>query len=210
MLARGDRVMQNAGKPEVGASFVGQLQTQSSRMGGLARPVLLLASCIWLGVTFPEHFSCTLVVFTAFALDAFVASTFRPVLWALIGSVVAYLAMTLAFYVRQFAFPYHVPHLRQPLLLGYFLLRFASSFAPLLILTRFFPIGRRRIAFVTLCTLSTGSVGYYCRGQSTDWRQTLWMEYSSVTWGCCIGAVVGTTIIGIYDTMNSPESPSAN
>lgn len=172
----------------------------------ISKLAILTACGIGLSIAFPDQIYCTLIVVIMFALDSVVAQSFRPVLWSMIGSVVAYLAMTLAYYVRQFAFPYHIPYLRQPLLVGHFILCSAAAFSPLLTLIRFYRPGSRRLAFATLCTLATGSFGYYLRERSTSWRRTLWMEYSSITWGCCIGAVIGTLLIGAYDFTHSSES----
>lgn len=183
---------------------------QHSKLRPIASVTALIACGVGLCIAFPDYLFCTLFVVTAFFLDQLADASFRPFLWALIGSVVAYLAMTLAFYVRQFAFPYQIPHLGYLFDIGHSLLRFTAAFAPLLFLTKFYRPGSRRLAFVSLCALLVGSLGYYSRGLSTSWLRTLWMEYSSLTWGCCAGAVIGTLIVGVYDTCHPPQAPNAS
>ena len=165
----------------------------------IRKAVALIGSGVLLLGVFPEYARCTMIVVIAFALEPVVVREFRPLVWSVIGGVVGYLSMTIAFNMRLFVFSYPFPHWRQPLVAGHYLLHFFSVFAPLLALVKFYRPGERRLAFATFCTLGAGSLAYYLRGRSTSWMHDLSEEYAHVTWGCCIGAFAAAFAIGVWD-----------
>ena len=172
----------------------------------LMRFVILGLLLLFLWVRFPDDRVAITVIGVAFLFEQLIDDPLLRLLpWSILGSVAAYYSMQLAFFLDRILSVFPVSTL---LVVGFVVVRSIANLGSLLFLIGRFPIGSRAFAFITFLSFAFGSLAYYGRSRSTEWRQDLYYEYSFPSIGCSVGAILGIVLLIFWKTFR--ESPIEN
>ena len=154
---------------------------------------------------FPEHIVLTLLTVLAFVVEEFAGDFgWRAAASALLCSIVAWLSIRLAYNLRLMLIgDWYQPALYRA---AHAACCTVAIFGPLVLVARTYSFRSRRMLFVSVLSLGLGCFFYTNAGRSTDWRDQLWMEYSSLSM-FSIGAFVGSVLVAAYETFRLALRP---
>lgn len=159
--------------------------------------LLAVVGCC-LAAVFPQHIALLILVVVALVFDECAGdSAWRALAWAILGSVIAYLCLVLAYNLRLTVIGgwWDRTGLSEA---AHATSVFGAIFCPLLAVARLYTFRSRRMLFVNVLSLAIGCLSYMSPGWSTDPTHRLWMKYSTLV-GFSTGAVVGSVFVAVYE-----------